>query len=109
MCSVLDSACSFVSIFFFIKQKTAKEMRISDWSSDVCSSDLQPSVVKALEAAGFRGAVVQRFDSRNFAIRPAPEENAKAQAEAPDVKRSEERRVGTECVRPCRYRWSPYH
>src|SRR3546814_10235724 len=44
----------------------------------------QPSVVKALEAAGFRGAVVQRFDSRNFAIRLAPEENAKAQAEAPD-------------------------
>src|SRR3546814_2639546 len=30
----------FVSIFFFFKQKTAYEMRISDWSSDVCSSDL---------------------------------------------------------------------
>src|SRR3546814_1711605 len=29
-----------VSIFFFFKQKTAYEMRISDWSSDVCSSDL---------------------------------------------------------------------
>src|SRR3546814_10193666 len=28
--------------FFFFKQKTAYEMRISDWSSDVCSSDLQP-------------------------------------------------------------------
>src|SRR3546814_15483703 len=28
-------------IFFFFKQKTAYEMRISDWSSDVCSSDLQ--------------------------------------------------------------------
>src|SRR3546814_1926237 len=28
-------------IFFFVKQKTAYEMRISDWSSDVCSSDLQ--------------------------------------------------------------------
>lgn len=46
----------------------------------------QPAVVKALEAAGFRGAVVQRFDSRNFAIRLAPEENAKAQADAPDAK-----------------------
>src|SRR3546814_9432100 len=32
--------CSFVCFFFFFKQKTAYEMRISDWSSDVCSSDL---------------------------------------------------------------------
>src|SRR3546814_1123726 len=32
--------CAF---FFFFKQKTAYEMRISDWSSDVCSSDLHPS------------------------------------------------------------------
>src|SRR3546814_4908878 len=31
---------SLSSIFFFFKQKTAYEMRISDWSSDVCSSDL---------------------------------------------------------------------
>src|SRR3546814_3198048 len=31
----------FVCVFFFFKQKTAYEMRISDWSSDVCSSDLQ--------------------------------------------------------------------
>src|SRR3546814_4279131 len=31
-----------VFFFFFFKQKTAYEMRISDWSSDVCSSDLQP-------------------------------------------------------------------
>src|SRR3546814_1812881 len=30
----------FLSVFFFFKQKTAYEMRISDWSSDVCSSDL---------------------------------------------------------------------
>src|SRR3546814_3162258 len=31
---------SFLFVFFFFKQKTAYEMRISDWSSDVCSSDL---------------------------------------------------------------------
>src|SRR3546814_1277578 len=31
---------SFLVFFFFFKQKTAYEMRISDWSSDVCSSDL---------------------------------------------------------------------
>src|SRR3546814_8772916 len=34
------------SIFFFFKQKTAYEMRISDWSSDVCSSDLDMRVAK---------------------------------------------------------------
>src|SRR3546814_1858444 len=32
--------CAFLFVFFFFKQKTAYEMRISDWSSDVCSSDL---------------------------------------------------------------------
>src|SRR3546814_1718402 len=34
----------FVGVFFFFKQKTAYEMRISDWSSDVCSSDLTTAV-----------------------------------------------------------------
>src|SRR3546814_4998147 len=33
--------CSLLIVFFFFKQKTAYEMRISDWSSDVCSSDLR--------------------------------------------------------------------
>src|SRR3546814_6018202 len=41
----------FVLFFFFFKQKTAYEMRISDWSSDVCSSDLSREV-EALPAAG---------------------------------------------------------
>src|SRR3546814_5285532 len=39
---------SYVVFFFFVKQKTAYEMRISDWSSDVCSSDLDPSIDYAL-------------------------------------------------------------
>src|SRR3546814_766930 len=39
MIRLLVSCCRFC-IFFFFKQKTAYEMRISDWSSDVCSSDL---------------------------------------------------------------------
>src|SRR3546814_16114010 len=34
----------FLCVVFFFKQKTAYEMRISDWSSDVCSSDLLPSI-----------------------------------------------------------------
>src|SRR3546814_3623847 len=37
-------------LFFFFKQKTAYEMRISDWSSDVCSSDLVADRVRGLEA-----------------------------------------------------------
>src|SRR3546814_998222 len=37
---------SLVSFFFFFKQKTAYEMRISDWSSDVCSSDLEADLAR---------------------------------------------------------------
>src|SRR3546814_4651089 len=47
--------CPMVSLFFF-KQKTAYEMRISDWSSDVCSSDLPSS-----------GAVVDSWDYNDSA------------------------------------------
>src|SRR3546814_2096640 len=43
MCILDCCFCVFVFfVFFFFKQKTAYEMRISDWSSDVCSSDLCP-------------------------------------------------------------------
>src|SRR3546814_4225910 len=38
--SVYFLLCFVLDVFFFFKQKTAYEMRISDWSSDVCSSDL---------------------------------------------------------------------
>src|SRR3546814_7570356 len=41
--------CGFSLSFFFFKQKTAYEMRISDWSSDVCSSDLTPNVAMLLK------------------------------------------------------------
>src|SRR3546814_1371795 len=52
-----------VLFFFFFKQKTAYEMRISDWSSDVCSSDLAPGgsghfVFQDAEQPLRRGAVV---------------------------------------------------
>src|SRR3546814_9115063 len=40
-------------VFFFFKQKTAYEMRISDWSSDVCSSDLNDILRGVNEAGGF--------------------------------------------------------
>src|SRR3546814_7153957 len=42
----------FVRLFFFFKQKTAYEMRISDWSSDVCSSDLRDPLTHGLDAVG---------------------------------------------------------
>src|SRR3546814_13167347 len=44
----------FILLFFFFKQKTAYEMRISDWSSDVCSSDL-------LDPADFRGDLADQL------------------------------------------------
>src|SRR3546814_14403654 len=40
LCVICDVMSVFMCFFFFFKQKTAYEMRISDWSSDVCSSDL---------------------------------------------------------------------
>src|SRR3546814_20586167 len=47
ICLISFSCSLFISIFFFFKQKTAYEMRISDWSSDVCSSDL-PGPIRRL-------------------------------------------------------------
>src|SRR3546814_5330708 len=45
----LECICLVIVIFFFFfKQKTAYEMRISDWSSDVCSSDLGTQYLRAL-------------------------------------------------------------
>src|SRR3546814_5936553 len=51
--------CGLLYVFFFFKQKTAYELRISDWSSDVCSSDLQDRTGAEGEGAAFR----QRFAS----------------------------------------------
>src|SRR3546814_5740628 len=47
-----------MKFFFFFKQKTAYEMRISDWSSDVCSSDL--AVIKTREAISREGVCIVR-------------------------------------------------
>src|SRR3546814_5185178 len=111
ICSVFR--CFFI---FFFKQKTAYEMRISDWSSDVCSSDL--------------GAVRIHIDARVAAALRLLPELAVGAASAGDharaalivslkqprivigdmlAQRSEERRVGKECVSTCRSRWSPDH
>src|SRR3546814_10043013 len=50
-------------MFFFFKQKTAYEMRISDWSSDVCSSDLEPVTVAAVLD---ESSLERRFDPRHL-------------------------------------------
>src|SRR3546814_1016907 len=83
---------SYFSVFFF-KKKTAYEMRISDWSSDVCSSDLC-------------FLLDHHFDERSRILGQGPafgDDHGDRLADAGDA-RSEERRVGKECVSTCRSR-----
>src|SRR3546814_18821311 len=99
-------------------------MRISDWSSDVCSSDLYTTLHRAAYSPcavtdsngcpknptwtitavkvvhdpvrnriSYKGATLHLFGTPIIALPGS----------------SEERRVGKECVSPCRSRWSPYH
>src|SRR3546814_6678496 len=96
-------------LFFFVKQKTAYEMRISDWSSDVCSSDLAGPQYRndsyffsgqLLDIQGAGPALdagwLQRQIFRCFVSQQSGD-------------RSEERRVGKECVSTCRSRWSLHY
>src|SRR3546814_8875474 len=111
-------SCFFNVFFFFFKQKTAYEMRISDWSSDVCSSDLLAQAaqqgVEADQRVPERGAQRTQHGRVGEVALPAADrqlggevfEQGVGDAE---VARSEERRVGKECVSTCRSRWSPYH
>src|SRR3546814_3120600 len=164
-------------LFFFVKQKTAYEMLISDWSSDVCSSDLAISSPGTLATMN-RFAITQRLRNLGPGLRflqraltsryspllaqmvvtrrcnlscgycneyddfspPVPLPTLLAQithlaqlktasitltgdepllhpqledliraVRGRGMIRSEERRVGKECVSTCRSRWSPYH
>src|SRR3546814_20077594 len=111
-------------------------MRISDWSSDVCSSDLE---AKLYGAAGVKpgrrrlpapdwAAVHRELKRKHVTLQTLWEEYIEAHPDGYRYsrycdlyrgwegrlpvtmrQRSEERRVGKECVSPCRYRWSPYH
>src|SRR3546814_2788986 len=118
---------------FVFKQKTAYEMRISDWSSDVCSSDLNSSFNKI--ALDLRAQLRRQFEQLRIAERvrfvclaasahwhadhaaglvvlillgPFVDQAIDHDAHLRWVARSAERRVGKECVSTCRSRWSPY-
>src|SRR3546814_9502192 len=101
--------------FFFFKQKTAYEMRISDWSSDVCSSDLQQATDAAhhQKTEDFPFGHDRHSDERlrpvRWGIRPAEDQDRsqRHRRALEEEQRSEERRVGKECVSTCRSRWSP--
>src|SRR3546814_3181479 len=56
--------CCVMFVFFFFKQKTAYEMRISDWSSDVCSSDLSRVVIGRRSTLAGRSKTSQRLPLR---------------------------------------------
>src|SRR3546814_7257417 len=92
-----------ICLLFFFKQKTAYEMRISDWSSDVCSSDLSRLMLLGGDAMDGERHIWWNF------VSSSPERIERAKADWREGRRSDERRVGKECVSTCRYRWSPYH
>src|SRR3546814_2788786 len=112
----------------FFKQKTAYEMRISDWSSDVCSSDLaraQNMGNKAVDLLklipgydkGSDLAVIERCSGHggSWGVRKDFFEvgmkvgKPVARTAVKENKRSEARRVGKECVSTCTSRCAPYH
>src|SRR3546814_3293541 len=121
----------FSGMFLFLfKQKPAYEMRISDWSSDVCSSDLVSTALQTFQRRAMTRSPAPPAVSR-IKLQPDNLQNgnpsgicvvpgtvcysgcarqggeAMAQA-APENRRSEARRVGKECVSTCRSRWSRY-
>src|SRR3546814_12345028 len=102
-------------------------MRISDWSSDVCSSDLfaagksPRAIATDLNSEGIPGPLARAWGDtsiRGHVCRGTGILNNELYAGVlvwnrlryvKNPARSEERRVGKECVSTCRSRWSPYH
>src|SRR3546814_19299647 len=102
-------------------------MRISDWSSDVCSSDLETGIklasgteIAADIVVTATGLEMQLLSDVAFTIAGVPTDIARTLnykgmmfSDVPNLSssfgRSEERRVGKACVSTCRSRWSPYH
>src|SRR3546814_1329666 len=115
-------------IFFIFKQKTAYELRISDWSSDVCSSDLrdfddalrmalqQVRQCLRLQVADIAGEamvlLVGELVAGHRNLLGVDHDQIVAGVNmrgAHGLVRSEERRVGKESVSTCRSRWSRDH
>src|SRR3546814_12567043 len=103
-------------------------MRISDWSSDVCSSDLPTLRPEFLRISGALCYGVHRSPpifvhlprsiptfhilnhlGRHLSAPGRDQAETSSARESTRKGRSEERRVGKECVSTCRSRWSPYH
>src|SRR3546814_13960894 len=101
-------------------------MRISDWSSDVCSSDLQRAYTLCVKACGWDDGLNSPVQLQSLLAKISRSENylpsceletsitrmmtpRREQMMLQQNRRSEERRVGKECVSTCRSRWSPYH
>src|SRR3546814_21021828 len=82
-------------------------MRISDWSSDVCSSDLLLAEARAAmnEQRYLAPAGNNAFE---FYLRVLEKDPGNKVASDALREGSEERRVGNECVSTCRSRWAPY-
>src|SRR3546814_7084809 len=106
----------YICLFFvfFFKQKTAYEMRISDWSSDVCSSDLVNGVSLRVARGETLGLVGESGCGKSTLgramLRLVQASGGAVRFEGSDVLTSSEgRRVGKGCVSRCRSRWSPYH
>src|SRR3546814_10093597 len=105
-----------VMVFYFFKQKTAYEMRISDWSSDVCSSDLHAAIEVTAEVDQRLGAAADRLAVDHTLHRtgcrhadPGGGQGGEQLGPEHRGQRSEERRVGRACVSTCRSRWSREH
>src|SRR5258706_9120188 len=98
-------------LFFFFSSRRRHTRLVSDWSSDVCSSDLavlprrciaagcpaNGTVLDPFMGSGTTALVARKLGRRSIGIELNPE--------YAELARSEERRVGKEC----RSRWSPYH
>src|SRR3546814_16457129 len=86
-------------------------MRISDWSSDVCSSDLaDPGARRAQAGTEARPCAARERDRQPDVASGTPGATAARGRGGPPFRaRSEERRVGKECVSTCRSRWSHNH
>src|SRR3546814_6270853 len=114
-------------MFCVFKQKTAYEMRISDWSSDVCSSDLGADKgididlrrvlifdldrdMRALVVGTVLGYSLGAWAQAGYRHQHRQSKTGFSGILRPGQPfRSEERRVGKECISTCKSRWSPYH